>query len=45
MLEKANQMQPNNIPVMSTLRDIYVHLRMMDRAAEISAEIEQLQGQ
>jgi len=45
MLEKANEMQPNNIPVMTTLRDIYVHLRMMDRAAEITAEIERLQGQ
>jgi len=45
MLERANQMQPNNIPVMTTLRDIYVHLRMMDRAAEITAEIERLQGQ
>jgi len=45
MLERANEMQPNNIPVMTTLRDIYVHLRMMDRAAQITAEIERLQGQ
>jgi len=44
MLERANEMQPNNIPVMTTLRDIYVHLRMMDRAAEIGAEIDRLQG-
>jgi len=42
MLEKALELQPNNIPVMSTLRDIYVHLRMMDRAAELSAQIEKL---
>lgn len=44
MLEKANEMSPNNIPVMTTLRDIYVHLRIMDRATEITAEIEELQS-
>ncbi|MCL2416632.1 MAG: hypothetical protein FWD02_01685 [Bacteroidales bacterium] len=42
MLERASEMDPGNIPVMTTLRDIYVHLRMMDRAAEINAEIERL---
>ncbi|MCL2414737.1 MAG: tetratricopeptide repeat protein [Bacteroidales bacterium] len=44
MLEKASEMDPGNIPVMSALRDIYVHLRMMDRATEITAQIEALQG-
>jgi len=43
MLERASEMDPGNIPVMRTLRDIYVHLRMMDRAAEINEQIERLQ--
>jgi tetratricopeptide (TPR) repeat protein len=44
MLEKAMEMEPNNIPVMSTLKDIYVHLRMMDKATELNAQIEKLQN-
>ena len=43
MLEKANEMESDNIPVMSTLKDIYVHLRMMDRANELNEQIERLQ--
>jgi tetratricopeptide (TPR) repeat protein len=42
MLEKALEMSPNNIPVMTTLRDIYVQLRMMDKAIELNEEIERL---
>jgi len=44
MLEKALAMEPNNIPVMSTLRDIYVHLRMMDKATELGEQIEKLEN-
>jgi tetratricopeptide (TPR) repeat protein len=44
MLEKALEMRPNEIPVMATLRDIYVHLRMMDKAMSMSAEIERIEG-
>ena len=44
MLEKALEIQPNNIPVMTTLRDIYLHLRMDDRATEIMADIEKLEN-
>jgi tetratricopeptide (TPR) repeat protein len=42
MLEKASQMQPDNIPVMSTLRDIYVHLGMIEKATELNSQIEKL---
>ncbi|MDR2906913.1 MAG: tetratricopeptide repeat protein [Bacteroidales bacterium] len=42
MLEKALNDKPNDIPVMSTLKDLYVHLQMMDKAKEISDQIEEL---
>jgi tetratricopeptide (TPR) repeat protein len=42
MLEKALEMSPDNIPVMATLKDIYVHLRMMDKATELNEQIERL---
>jgi tetratricopeptide (TPR) repeat protein len=40
MLEKALEMRSEEIAVMETLRDIYVHLRMMDKAEEINAKIQ-----
>jgi tetratricopeptide (TPR) repeat protein len=40
MLEKALELRSDEIAVMETLRDIYVHLRMMDKAEEINAKIQ-----
>jgi tetratricopeptide (TPR) repeat protein len=42
MLEKALSLQPNDVPVMSTLKDLYVHLKMMDKAKEMTTAIEKL---
>ncbi len=43
-LEQALEMKPNDIPVMSTLKDLYVHLRIMDKANAMDAEIKKLEN-
>ncbi|MEG1762535.1 MAG: tetratricopeptide repeat protein [Bacteroidales bacterium] len=41
-LEKVIENQPNNVSAMTTLKDIYVHLRQMDKAQELNAKIDTL---
>lgn len=41
-LEKALEMKPNDVTVMTVLKDLYVHLKMMDKANAMNAEIEKL---
>lgn len=44
-LTKVLESQPENLNVMMSLRDVYVHLGMMDKASELRQKIDELQAE